>query len=425
MTTTAPPAAPGTAPGTASAGTASRAASSPTTADLLDRFSELFARIRAGAAERDRTRTLPRAEITALAEAGFGRLRLPVEHGGLGADLPQTFAVLTELAAADSNLAQIWRGHLAFVEDVLTARSPEFRARWLPRLASGAVVGNAWTEPGEGARGIASTTVSAAESGGARVNGTKFYTTGSIFADYADTTVTAPDGTQSIALVPLRQGGVTLTDDWDGFGQRTTGTGTAVFADAEVPAEDVYPFAERFTYQTALYQVVLLAAQAGIARAALRDASALVRDRTRSYSHGNAERAAEDPQLLEVVGHLAAAAQTAEVLTADAAQALQRIHEAENGDPTVRDRLGEAAELASARAQVVVSQLVPAAATRLFDALGASAVREGAALDRHWRNARTVASHNPWVYKARIAGEHAVHGHVRTDTTWSVGVASR
>jgi alkylation response protein AidB-like acyl-CoA dehydrogenase len=50
------------------------------------------------------------------------------------------------------------------------------------------------------------------------------------------------------------------------------------------------------------------------------------------------------------------------------------------------------------------------ATTGLFDALGASAVKEGLGLDRYWRNARTIASHNPRIYRDRIVGAFAVNG---------------
>mgnify|MGYP002041560537 FL=1 len=81
-----------------------------------------------------------------------------------------------------------------------------------------------------------------------------------------------------------------------------------------------------------------------------------------------------------------------------------------------------AAELRSAQAQIVLTDLVPRAASRLFDTLGASAVRSGTALDRHWRNARTVSSHNPWIFKARQLGDHAVNGRT-PESVWSVGQA--
>ena len=41
-------------------------------------------------------------------------------------------------------------------------------------------------------------------------------------------------------------------------------------------------------------------------------------------------------------------------------------------------------------------------------------------LDRHWRNARTAASHNPWIYKARIVGDWAVNG-TEPLYVWQIG----
>ena len=42
-------------------------------------------------------------------------------------------------------------------------------------------------------------------------------------------------------------------------------------------------------------------------------------------------------------------------------------------------------------------------------------------LDRHWRNARTVASHNPVAFKARIVGD-AVVNDAEPPYEWYVGV---
>jgi alkylation response protein AidB-like acyl-CoA dehydrogenase len=46
----------------------------------------------------------------------------------------------------------------------------------------------------------------------------------------------------------------------------------------------------------------------------------------------------------------------------------------------------------------------------LFDIGGSSAVKQSANLDRHWRNARTLASHNPTPYKARAVGDYLLNG---------------
>jgi alkylation response protein AidB-like acyl-CoA dehydrogenase len=58
----------------------------------------------------------------------------------------------------------------------------------------------------------------------------------------------------------------------------------------------------------------------------------------------------------------------------------------------------------------VVTNLVLEATTTLFDALGASAVKGGHGLDRHWRNARTHTLHDPVRWKLQHLGRHALTG---------------
>ena len=393
-----------------------------TTAELRERFSPIFEAIAAGTLERERDRALPVSEVRALAAAGFGLVRLPVEAGGLGASIPQLTTLLIDLAAADSNLPQIWRGHIAFVEDLLVTQHTAFRDRWLEKIAGGAVIGNAWSEIGAVERGSFGTTLTVDDES-AEVTGQKFYTTGSIFADYSDTLVEATDGSQHIAVVPLAQDGVSVSDDWDGFGQKLTGTGTIIYDHARLESRDVIPFADRFEYQTAVYQLVLLAVHAGIAEAVRTDAVKAVAARTRTYSHGNSDRVREDPQILQVVGEIAAISSTAAALADQVAHAAQAAYEAAGVAAEDARSAVVGAEIASARAQILTSRLVPEAATRLFDALGASAVRETSALDRHWRNARTVASHNPWVYKAREVGAWEVNGTL-PGFQWAIGTVT-
>ncbi len=131
--------------------TTTTATTAPTTTPdyetLAARFRPIFDRIAAGASAREQEHRLPHDEIRELAAAGFGALRVPVEFGGAGATLPQTFRLLTELAAADSNIPQALRGHFALVEDRLVARSGE-RDAWLERFGRGEIAGNSWTEVG-------------------------------------------------------------------------------------------------------------------------------------------------------------------------------------------------------------------------------------------------------------------------------------
>lgn len=387
----------------------------------LDRLRPHFDAIADGAARRDAERLLPHNEVRLLSAAGFGSLRVPVELGGSGLTIPQLAVVLLELGAADPNLLQIFRGHLGFTEDVLTSPPSDWRDRWLARFAAGELVGNAWAESGNVELWKSQTIIQRSESGWA-ITGRKFYTTGSLYADWIDTLVHRPsDGTDVVALVRAHQETVVVSDDWDGFGQQLTGTGSVVFDEAHVDLDQVRLLDERFGYQTPFYQFILLTVMAGIARAAARETANAIRERARVYSQGNAPFVREDPQILAVIGEIAATAFAAEALVSQVATALQHAHDVSlSGDRRAIFDAAVAAEIAAAQAQIVISQSVPVAATRLFDTLGASAISRSQGLDRHWRNARTVASHNPWIFRAKAVGAWVVN---RTDPplSWTVG----
>jgi alkylation response protein AidB-like acyl-CoA dehydrogenase len=380
-------------------------------AALAARFRPVFARIAEGAREREHQRTLPAAPIQWLKEAGFGTLRIPQEKGGFGASLPQLFSLLIELAEADSNLPQALRAHVAFVEDQLNQPDSPARDRWFRRFIDGEIVGSGWTEIGNVKLGEVNTKVTP-QGGGWQLDGEKFYSTGTLFADWIDVFAERSDtGGAVIALVSTHQAAVERLDDWDGFGQRLTGSGTTRFKAAQVEQDHVYDFAERFRYQTAFYQHVLLATLAGIARAVLRDVKEEVQQRRRVYSHGNAGQVREDAQVLQVVGQIASWAFATEATVLQATHSLQQAYEAHlSGDEALKQALNIAAEIDAAKAQAIASDLVPRAATELFNALGASDTRLSKALDRHWRNARTVASHNPVIYKIRNVGDWEVNG---------------
>jgi alkylation response protein AidB-like acyl-CoA dehydrogenase len=391
---------------------------------VRERFAPLLQRIAAGTVQREQDHELPRAQVRELLDAGFGRLRIPVEEGGDGLDLVEFADLLVDLAAADSNLPQVFRGHVAWVEQVLSLPAGEHRSRWIARLVAGELVGNSWSEVGDGVTGHQQTVVTTRE-GRTSVSGRKYYTTGTIYADWTDATARRPlaDGTHEVVtvLVPVRAPGVTVSDDWDGFGQQLTGTGTLVLDDVEVAAEDVAPFTDRFRYQTALYQLVLLAVQAGIAAAVERDTAHEVRARTRSYTHGLAPLVRHDAQVLSVAGEISSTAFTARALVRAAAQAVQGAADTASLPGTEADRTANVeAEIRTAQAQVVLSESVPRAATLLFNTLGASGTSRARALDRHWRNARTVASHNPVIYKQRIVGDWSVNG-TEPPFVWDIG----
>jgi len=383
--------------------------------ELAGHFREIFARIGATAAERDLNRTLPHQEIAWLKAAGFTTLRLPKDEGGFGATLPELFNLLIELSQADPNVTNALRAHFGFTEDVLNSPSRDYRDHWVRRIAAGETAGSGFSEVGDSKVSAFSTRLER-HGDGWRVNGAKYYTTGSLFADWINLGATAEDGELIFAQVPTSAPGVSIADDWDGFGQALTASGTATFTDVDIAEDLVSPSRKRFSYGTAFFQLVHVATLAGIARAAASDVARLVGERTRVFSHGNAGRAGADPQILQVVGHVRGLAYGAGATALKASESVQRVYEALRTDDAAAQDLAIAlADVEINQSVTVVTALALEATTVLFDALGASAAKRATGLDRHWRNARTISSHNPRIYRERIVGDFAVNG------TWPPG----
>lgn len=393
---------------------------SPRYETLAARFRPVFARIRERAVSRERERDLPYEAIGWLREARFGALRVPEAEGGFGASLPDLFGLLAELGQADSNLPQALRNHFGFAEDTVGSPTGERRTHWVERLTAGDLFGGAWSETGPATVGTFETRI---HRSGARwgLTGRKYYTTGSLFADWIDVVGTGEAGEETSVVVPAKAPGVEVVDDWDGFGQQLTASGTALFEDAPAIGEPL-PTADRFPYGPAFFQAVHLATLTGIARAAAGEVAQAVRERNRTYSHAAGARPSADPQVLQVVGRVHGLAYAAGAINEQAAQAVQRAYEARAaGLPEAEAHaIYVAAEIELAQAQSVLTGLVLEAGTILFDALGASATSRRHALDRHWRNARTIASHNPRIFKDRVVGDYAVNG-TEPPFQWKIG----
>jgi alkylation response protein AidB-like acyl-CoA dehydrogenase len=375
----------------------------------------LLARIAEGSNARERDRIAPYEQIQWIREAGLGRLRIPFAEGGAGANLREFFKVLIDLSAADSNVAHILRAHFWFVEQQLQSAHAESRKHWLALVNQGQIFGNATSEQGHLQVGLFFDTklTRDADGVGYRLNGRKFYSTGSLFADWIQIFASTPEGNVAGATIPVDREGVTLKDDWDGFGQRLTGTGSTILNNVYVKPEEAADYGPPETqppsYQFAILQLYLQAVTAGILRNVQHDAVALVRRRRRSFSHATAERPTEDHQVFQVVGEIAADAFAAEAIVLAAADSIQAA-----ADSVVKGLpdpdLARDAQIAAAEAKVAVDRFSYQTASRLFDAGGASSTQAIYNLDRHWRNARTVSTHNPTFLKASAVGDFLVNG---------------
>lgn len=390
-----------------------------TLVELRAAYRPLFESIRAGAVDRERRRELPFLVVEELKETGFTALRVPVEFGGGGVRLEDYFQLLLDLATADSNVAHLLRGHVAHVENLLLRAPGAHRDTWLRRIGSGALIGNAASERQELTE---LTTVLSERNGVLSVSGTKYYTTGSIYADWISLSAVR-DGRRFNVLVRSDHPGVDVVDDWDGFGQQLTASGGLTLEDVPVHEDDVTAFDldnPHVGFGVGIFQTVLLTVAAGIAQAAVDDAVDFVKPRRRTFAHPGELPPREEDIVQTVVGEASAKAYSAALVVGGQARALAAYAERaaggrrEGGDTDAG--LLEASGLLALdvfRAQQVVLALALDTATQIFEVGGASATSTSRRLDRHWRNARTVASHNPAKYRARAVGEHLLTGRLR------------
>jgi alkylation response protein AidB-like acyl-CoA dehydrogenase len=348
---------------------------------------------------------LPYDQVRRIADAGLLTFRVPGALGGPGASLAETVEFIVDLAAADANVAQALRSAFLFAESLRAAGSGAERDRWLPRVLAGDVFANAGWERGGRNGEIAARIV--ADGDRFRASGTKSYSTGALFADWVSTSALDEAGDPVSFTVPRDRDGLRLLDDWDGMGQRLTASGTTQLDNMVVYADEIRHRPGRGTRSTvtAFAQLYLAAVLAGIGAAALRDAVAFAREHARPIVHSRAERSVDDPYIQHAVGEISARAFAGRAAVLAAAAAIDAALAAAE-EPA----LATAAAVAVAQAQFAAAEAALRCAELAFEAGGASATLREHNLDRHWRNARTVASHNPRAYKAGVVGAYHLTG---------------
>ncbi|MHC8381027.1 acyl-CoA dehydrogenase family protein [Pseudomonas sp. LB3P14] len=370
---------------------------------------ELLPRIATGAAQRERDRELPFDAVAQIAQASFFTCRIPRRYGGSGGSVKDVIALLIRIASVDSNVAQALRPGFGFVEGLLASRAEGAegeRERWFERYLKGAVLGNAGWEVG-GANGSISARI-VRDGAHYRASGSKYYSTGSLYADWVSA-VALDENDQPVSFIlPRDRQGLELLDDFDAMGQRLTASGTTHLHDVVVKADEIRTRTVeegKRTIVTPFLQLFLAAVQAGIARNALNDAVVFANDHARPIKHSTATRSVDDPYVELSVGDIAARAFTAEAVVLRAAESIGRAWAADL-DPQAVDQ----AAVDVAQAQYIAAESALKAAELVFDVGGASTTGRAHNLDRHWRNARTVANHNPRHWKAAAVGAWHLKG---------------
>jgi alkylation response protein AidB-like acyl-CoA dehydrogenase len=377
--------------------------------ELNRRADQLLPQIAVGAAQRERDRQLPYEAVAQIAKAGLFTTRIPTRYGGAGGSVKDVIALLIRIASADSNVAQALRPGFGFIEGLLASRADGAEAereRWFERYLQGAVVGNAGWEVG-GANGSISARI-VRDGENFRATGSKYYSTGSLYADWVSA-VALDENEQPVSFIlPRDRKGLELLDDFDAMGQRLTASGTTHLHDVLVKPDEIRTRTVeegKRTIVTPFLQVFLASVQAGIARNALNDAVTFANQHARPIKHSTASRSVDDPYVELSVGDISARAFTAEAVVLRAAESIDRAWAAD----LEADAVDQAA-VDVAQAQYIAAESALKAAELVFDVGGASTTGRAHNLDRHWRNARTVANHNPRHWKAAAVGAWQLKG---------------
>ncbi len=370
-------------------------------AELADKFAR-------EAALRDAERILPRAELDELSSSGLLGITVPRSHGGAEVSARTLGEVVRLLSAADASIGQIPQNHFFFVEVLKENGSAEQRDFFYAELLAGRRFGNALAEKGTRHALEFATRLQPRPDGSYTLTGTKNYSTGALFAHWIPVFALAPDDSLTAAFVPHDAPGVTVVDDWDGIGQRGTASGTVRFTDVHVPADRVVPHHltfERPEVFGAFGQFIHAAVDTGIARAALEEGGELIRTIARPWGESGADRAGEEPLVIQQFGELALLVRAAEALLDRAGAAIDAARRA----PADEDLAAEASlAVTAARAQADTAALT--VASDVFALIGTRSVTGGRGLDRHWRNARTHTLHDPRRWKIQHLGNHALNG---------------
>jgi alkylation response protein AidB-like acyl-CoA dehydrogenase len=371
-------------------------------------FADLVERLAAEAPRRDTERLLFEDLRPELRARKIGAIRLPRADGSR-LRLTDYFQFILELAIADSNLAHSLRNHYVLLENAILDPTTSSE-RLLALGAEGMLFGGAAQDrTGSSGSAPSQAKVEPAGDGEYLVTDRRYYATGSVYADYLTLPVTLEGDDRRTVLIESTRPGVGLPDDWDGFGQRLTGSGSIVLDRVKITAADFIERPEidqeKPRYPFTFNQVHLTTVIAGIANRALRDAVELARNRTRNYYHGTAERAADEPAIQSVIGAASAKAFAATATISAAAALLEQ-----SWDAPVDFELSLEATLAASRAKITVEALALDVIDALTQVASGSTLSTQRALDRHWRNLKVLASHNPTIYKHRVLGAYELHG---------------
>ncbi len=384
-------------------------------AEALSAAHELAQAARLQAAKRDQQRKLPWAELEHFTRSGLGSISIPREYGGPQVSFVTLAEVFAIISAADPALGQIPQNHFGILHVLQGAASERQKKQLFQSVLDGWRIGNGGPERGTKNTLDLKSRITA-EGDGYVISGQKFYSTGALFAHWVAVKALNDEGKVVMAFVRRGTEGLRIVDDWSGFGQRTTASGTVLLDQVAVDAElvvETWRLGETPGIQGAVSQLIQAAIDAGIARGALDDTISFVRERSRPWIDAKVERASDDLYVIADIGKLKIELHAAEALLRKAGQVLDQVSAA-----PITAQSAARASIAVAEAKVLTTEISLLASEKLFELAGSRATLAEFNLDRHWRNARVHTLHDPVRWKYHAVGAYHLNGTLPARHSW-------
>ncbi|NKN03269.1 SfnB family sulfur acquisition oxidoreductase [Rhizobium leguminosarum bv. viciae] len=359
-------------------------------------------RFLADAGSRDKNRTLPFEEVDVFSQSGLWGITIPKNYGGAGVSQTTVAKVFTLLASADASLAQMPQSNFEIIDVIRLTGSEEQKRDLFGMVLAGQRLGNAFSEfKGKNVEDFETRLVRDGDE--FLVSGQKFYSTGALFAHLVPIVALDEGGHVVVAVADRTASGLTVVDDWSGFGQRTTASGSVLLDSVRVAASRVLPAHIVYEKPSAVgpqSQIIHAAIDLGIAKYAIDVTIDLIKTYARPWIDSGRERASDDPYTIAAVGDLKIKYNAAEAMLERSGRQLDATI------ANVDERTIGLAKIAIAEAKVLSTELALLASNKLFELVGARSTLEKLNLDRLWRDARTHTLHDPVRWKFHAIGQY-------------------
>ena len=368
-----------------------------------------------GRNERDQQRLLPFAEIDLFSQKGLGGIRIPKQFGGAFVSNKTLAHVFRILNKADSSVGQIPQNQIALLNMIQMMGTEQQKQFIYQEILQGKRLANGGPERNTKDTKTLATTLTF-ENRRYFVDGEKFYSTGSSFAHWLAIKAIHPEGYVVLTIVNAQAKGVKVIDNWNGFGQRTTSSGTVRLEHVEV--DPLLIFDERLlssqpNYRGAYSQLLQVAIDVGIAEAAFADTVTAVH-KARPIVDAQVEKASFEHYTLQEVGKSAVLLDAAILLLDEAAEYLDELDRLES----VTDEQAAKASILVAEAKIYANDAALHISEKLLELGGSRSSLSQHNLDQHWRNARVHTLHDPVRWKLHALGDYYLNHTLPARHAW-------